>query len=120
AGRRYLVAMMMTAELDALEQPDCVALNQEVEKLKTARIELEAMGAEPVRRLVCVDEAAGSRVNLCARAFAKDPAAMPAAPAIPDLKEFEDELIGNYRPAMEQVARVQAAIDAKSKTLSKE
>jgi hypothetical protein len=117
AGRRYLVAMMMMAEKDAGEQPGCMTLSQEIERLKTVRAELEAMGTEPVRRLICADEAAGSRINLCAKVLAKDPA---AAPAVPDLKDFEDELTDNYGPVMEQVGRVQASLDSKSETLAKE
>lgn len=117
-GRRYLVAMMMMAEKDASEQPECVTLNQEVEKLKTVRVELEAMGTEPVRRLVCMDEPAGSRINLCAQAFAKDPSATPTA--FIDLKGFEAELADNYGPALEQIGRVRAAINAKQSALAKE
>lgn len=117
AGRRYLVAMMMMAEKDAGEHPECVTLGQEIDKLKTVRIELEGMGTEPVRRLICADEAAGSRVNLCAQLLAKDPA---SAPAMPNLKEFESELIDNYGPAMEQVTRVHASIEGKNESLVKE
>jgi hypothetical protein len=117
AGRRYLVAMMMMAEKDAGEQPGCVTLGQEIEKLKRVRAELEGMGTEPVRRLICADEAAGSRVNLCAKTLAKDPA---AAPAFPDLQEFEEELTDNYGPAMEQVGRIQASLDSKNDVLTKE
>lgn len=116
-ARRYLVTMMMMAEKDAGANPDCVTLSEEIEKLKTVRIELEAMGTEPVRRLICSDEGAGSRVNLCGKILAKDPA---SAPAMPDLKEFEDELTDSYGPAMDQVGRVQAALNSRTAMMSKE
>lgn len=117
AGRRHLVAMMIMAEKDANEHPECITLAQEVEKLKTVRVELESMGTEPVRRLVCDAESPASRVNLCAKILSKDPA---SAPPVPDLKEFESELADSYGPAIQQVGRLQAAIDAKNTLMEKE
>jgi hypothetical protein len=116
-GRRYLIAMMMMAEKNASEHPECGTLGQEMEKIKTVRAELEGMGSDPARRLICSEEAAGSRVNLCAKLLAKDPA---TAPDIPDLKEFENELNDAYRPAMEQIGRVQASLSARNEALAKE
>jgi hypothetical protein len=117
AGRRYLVAMILMAEKDANEHPECATLTQEIEKLKTVKAEMEAMGSEPVRRLICADENAGSRVNLCAKILAKDPASVPA---MPDLKEFESELTDAYGPVIEQVGRMQAAFTARSAVMAKE
>lgn len=117
AGRRYLVAMMMMAEKDANEHPECGTLAQEIEKLKNVRAGLEGMGTEPVRRLICSDENPGSRVNLCTKVLAKDPAAAPAAP---DLKEFESELADAYGPAMELVGLLQASINSKNELMAKE
>lgn len=126
-GRRALVAMIMMAEKDHGEHPECVTLGQEIEKLKTVRSELEGMGLEPVRRLSCTDPSgsAPSRVNLCAQLLAKKASDAPDSPSAPtqkepDLKEFESELADSYGPPVAQVGRLQAALQSSNEALAKE
>lgn len=117
ASRRLLVAMIMLAENDANLHPECVTLNQEIEKLKSLKTTLDGMETEPVRRLICEEKGPTSRLNLCAKAFADDPS---AAPARPDLKKFGEELAQAYGPVMGQMEHARVALKTKEETFSKE
>lgn len=114
AGRRYLVAMIMLAENDASLHAECMALSQEIGKLKALKTTIEGLGPEPVRLLICKEQYSGSNLNLCAKAYSAD-----SAPS-PDLKKFGEELAQAYGPVMDQIEQTRASLKTKEEALAKE